>query len=715
MEKTNLHYSTKNIPIASERNYKIQLLDKIEAVIKRMRWKAIFFDEESDIDNEHSEETYGLKTKNTPPPVKEMNAFENDLIDMINILKFRKGRTEFQSKLSNDIKSINDCDKIYAQADKTSNMYKLSKGEYDKIITNSITSTYKKATSNAKENINKQGKAILHDSDIMKRMEINSDNNCFFTLKDHKENFNNNPTTRLINPAKNELGRISKTILQHINKTLRTNLKLNQWNNTANVIKWFENIEEKHLHKFMVFDIKDFYPSIKEQLLINALQFANSLIPINSNEREIIHHARKSLLFNNEEIWMKRNGKLFDVTMGAFDGAEVCELVGCFILSQITEKFEKNNIGLYRDDGLAVFKNISGPQSEKIKKQFQKFFKDNGLDIVIQCNMKIVDYLDVTLNLNDSTYKPYHKPDNELNYVHKDSNHPPNIIKQIPIAIETRLSNLSSNETIFNQATPYYEEALKRSGYHHIFKYNPQLNLNIENNQNRTNKNRKRNILWFNPPFNKNVSTQIGKYFLNLIKEHFPQHHKLHKIFNKNTVKMSYSCMPNIKSTINAHNKKLISPTLTQQNIKTCNCRNKELCPMNNNCLASNIIYQATISSNLESYNEKIYIGLCETTFKKRYANHKQSFNTHKYKNSTSLSNEFWRIKELNGQPVIKWKVLRRSSSYNPNSKKCKLCLNEKYEIATFKGMNILNKRSEIISKCRHQNKYSLASHDTKD
>ena len=462
----------------------------------------------------------------------------------------------------------------------------------------------------------------------------------------------------------------------------------------------------------MIFDVKDFYPSIKEKLLNNALKFANSIIPIDNKDKEIIHHARKSLLFNNKQTWMKKEGELFDVTMGAFDGAEVCELVGCFILSQITTKYGKNDIGLYRDDGLAVFKNLSGPQSERVKKDFQKHFKNNGLEIVIQCNMKMVDYLDVTLNLEDSTYKPYHKPDNETNYVHKDSNHPPNIIKQIPIAIETRLSNLSSSEKIFEEATPYYNEALKRSGYNHSFKYNPQIEQNQHNQNNR--KNRKRNIIWFNPPFNINVVTQIGKYFLNLIKKHFPRHHKLHKIFNKNTVKISYSCMPNIKSIINAHNKKMITPVIEEQ-CKTCNCNKKELCPMNNNCLASNIVYQATITSNLENYNDKIYIGLCETTFKKRYANHKKSFNTAKHKNSTALSHEFWRVKDLNGNPCITWKIIRKSKSYNPNSKKCNLCSSEKFEIASFKGSNILNKRSEVVSKCRHQNKYNLTTNDSKD
>ena len=74
------------------------------------------------------------------------------------------------------------------------------------------------------------------------------------------------------------------------------------------------------------------------------------------------------------------------------------------------------------------------------------------MEIVIQCNLKIVNYLDVTLNLNDGTYKPFRKPDDTTTYIHKESNHPPNIIKQLPSAIEKRISTLSSNREIFNDA-----------------------------------------------------------------------------------------------------------------------------------------------------------------------------------------------------------------------------------------------------------------------
>ena len=76
----------------------------------------------------------------------------------------------------------------------------------------------------------------------------------------------------------------------------------------------------------------------------------------------------------------------------------------------------------------------------------RKLFKENKLDIVIECSMEIVNYLDVSINLSNSNYKPYHKPDNEVLYIHKDSNHPPSILKQIPTSVEKRISALSSNE-----------------------------------------------------------------------------------------------------------------------------------------------------------------------------------------------------------------------------------------------------------------------------
>ena len=121
-----------------------------------------------------------------------------------------------------------------------------------------------------------------------------------------------------------------------------------------------------------MFDIKDFYPSISESLLKEALNFVKRHTEVKKEDVDIVMHARKSLLFNKEGTWIKRTGGLFDVTMGAYDGAEVCELVGTFLLNIISEKCDKKEIGLYRDDGLAIFKNRSGPENEKMKKFIQK-------------------------------------------------------------------------------------------------------------------------------------------------------------------------------------------------------------------------------------------------------------------------------------------------------------------------------------------------------
>ena len=111
--------------------------------------------------------------------------------------------------------------------------------------------------------------------------------------------------------------------------------------------------------------------------------------------------------------------------MGAYDGSEVFELIGILMLSLLSKHIIKNHIGLYRDEGLAILKNTSDPEAEKLKRKFQKLFKEKGLDIIIECTLKITNYLDITLNLNDGSYRPYRKPNEESNYFHIMSDHPP--------------------------------------------------------------------------------------------------------------------------------------------------------------------------------------------------------------------------------------------------------------------------------------------------
>ena len=319
--------------------------------------------------------------------------------------------------------------------------------------------------------------------------------------------------------------------------------------------------------------------------------------------------------------------------------------------------------------------------------------------------MKVVDYLDVTLNLNDGSFKPFRKPDDETNYIHVESDHPPNIIKQLPISVEKRISDLSSSEEIFVQSKQYYQDALAKSGHTYELKYNPS-----KASENRRRK-RERKIIWFNPPFSKIVTTNIGKKFLNLLDKHFPRNHKFHKLFNRNNVKVSYGCMPNIRAAINAHNKKIIEENLPLEHGK-CNCNNKNECPLNGECTTSNVLYEAKINSNLRNYTEKVYKGITAPIFKARYGNHKKSFNHVKYYNESELSKEVWKIKNKGGEYNIKWQIIKQYPAYNPSNKKCALCLNEKLAILEHKGNNLLNKRSEIVSTCRHKHKYMLKTFD---
>ena len=196
-------------------------------------------------------------------------------------------------------------------------------------------------------------------------MFVHGKHNCFVTLKDHKPNFQNNPTARPFNPSKNELGRISKTISDKINVNLCNSLHLNQWKKTQEVIDWLKDIDNKQHYKFFMFDIKDFYPLVSKELLTDASTFAETLINLDDHDKKIIYHSRKSLLFSQEQTWMKKESNLFDVSMGAYDVAEMCELVGIFLLNLLGRQYDMKNIGLYRDNGLSIFKDCGGPQMEK--------------------------------------------------------------------------------------------------------------------------------------------------------------------------------------------------------------------------------------------------------------------------------------------------------------------------------------------------------------
>ena len=211
--------------------------------------------------------------------------------------------------------------------------------------------------------------------------------------------------------VKSEMGLVSKIILDRINNAVRAATAVNQWRSLTQVIEWFRNIQEKDRHTFTSFDIVEFYLSITLSLLKKAIAFAKKLTQVSKQDIKIIMHARKSLLFDKGTPWKKNDSdELFDVTMGSYDGAEICELVGLYTLRILSKRYGKEYIDRFWEDGLAVFKDITGSRADIIRKEITNIFKELGLNITIDSNIKITNFLDITLNLNNGKHYSYRKP-----------------------------------------------------------------------------------------------------------------------------------------------------------------------------------------------------------------------------------------------------------------------------------------------------------------
>ena len=181
-------------------------------------------------------------------------------------------------------------------------------------------------------------------------------------------------------------------------------------------------------------------------------------------------------------------------------------------------------------------------------------------------------------------------------------------MKQLPHNISKRISDISSNREIFEKAAPVYNKALRDAGYTQEIQYIPPT----ADIQNSGEKRRKRKIIWFNPPYSKSVQTNVARKFLLLIDKYFPKKHKLHKIFNRNTVKVSYSTMQIFESVIRSHNHKILNPQEQDRDDQKCNCSRKELCPLQGNCLIEQVIYRGeVVNASNEATNN--YIGLNRT------------------------------------------------------------------------------------------------------
>ena len=151
---------------------------------------------------------------------------------------------------------------------------------------------------------------------------------------------------------------------------------------------------------------------------------------------------------------------------------------GLFILKNLGKTFGNKNIGLYRDNGLAIIKSKSARLEDKTRKELYKIFEQFGLKITAEANLRVVNFLDVTFDLTSGKQKPT------------------------------------------------YQTALGHSNCTHKMEY-------IKDVSQHSPRNRQRNINWFNPPFTKNIKTNIARNFLNFV-THFPTGHKVYIIFNRN-------------------------------------------------------------------------------------------------------------------------------------------------------------------------------------
>ena len=160
---------------------------------------------------------------------------------------------------------------------------------------------------------------------------------------------------------------------------------------------------------------------------------------------------------------------------------------------------------------------MTSRENDILGKTIARIFKQEGLSIEYKVNKKVVEFLDVQLNLNTELFKIYKKEENNTPvYVHTKSNHPPSIPKNIPAGVNKRLSAISANEEVFKEEISDYQDALTLSGYSHTLKFDPL------STQNCGKRNRSRRITYFNPPFSLNVSTNVGAKFLKLIDKCFP-------------------------------------------------------------------------------------------------------------------------------------------------------------------------------------------------
>ena len=209
---------------------------------------------------------------------------------------------------------------------------------------------------------------------------------------------------------------------------------------------------------------------------------------------------------------------MFEFTIGSFDGDEICELGGLYLLNWSSTVIIKSGFGLYRGDGLASIINANGPKLDKIRKGITALFKE--VRLLITFEKKFIER-DFTFNYEIEKYFPFGKANNTPLYINTFSNHPPTIIKQLPKMISKRNLNLSCSNKELDKVKCVYETALKDSEHFSSISFNIRNTQNVRRNRN-------------NPVYNQNLKMNIGNLFMKLVKKNFLNNNINQKIFNWN-------------------------------------------------------------------------------------------------------------------------------------------------------------------------------------
>ena len=207
---------------------------------------------------------------------------------------------------------------------------------------------------------------------------------------------------------------------------------------------------------------------------------------------------------------------------------------------------------------------------------------------------------------------------------------------------------------------------MSKSGFSHKLEFEPPTQFNTKK------KNRKRNVTWFNPPYTASVKTNVGREFLRIIDTAFPPSNPLHNLFTRQTVKVSYKCMPKMAQAVSRHNVKVLQDNQQQQaQLPGCNCQGGPgNCPVQGRCKTDCVVYRATVTESMSGKSET-YTGVTGNTFKKRWYGHRSDMKNPANRLSSKLSDHIWNLKDENKTFDVNWRLIDRSTSFNPITRKC--------------------------------------------